>query len=206
MVELRPPKIELFSVVFSQRATECNWATGNRKISPLLPVRPTHVTALLSLVFVLPYTATAILHRTPPPPPQPVLLLRASRSPPPSGSGHHPSPMPLPPCSRTATGLHMPPPSAPPLVAWHPSRHLLQLPSAEGHCSSIRRGASSGCNTPRPLLRRPRRPLLRAASPPVCAGQCPLPAARSPQSASHPLSAAACSPLSREVTPPTLNP
>jgi hypothetical protein len=129
MVELRPPKIELFSAVFSQRATECNWATGNRKISPLLPVRPTHVTALLSLVFVLPSTATAILHRTPPPPPQPVLLLRASRSPPPSGSGHHPSPMPLPPCSRTACTCH------------HRQRLLWSL--------GIRRGTSFSCHPPR---------------------------------------------------------
>jgi hypothetical protein len=139
-----PSKIELFFAVFSHRATEHNWIIGNSKFSLLLPVRPTHMPTLLSLIFMPPSTAATVLHRALPP--QLIVLSCADRSPPPSGSGHHAAAthfyalaallrrpgqaavMP-PPCSCTIPSLRVPPPPAPPPVMRCPLRRLLRLPS-----------------------------------------------------------------------------
>jgi hypothetical protein len=137
--QLRLPKIELFSAVFPQRATEHNWSAGNMIFSLLPPVRPTHAPALLSLVFMPPSTTAANLHRVPPPPSSTARYRRNSssyRAPAVSTIRvrlpHHcrPSPAPPPPCSCSAASLHVTPPLVPPPVVCHPPRRLLRLSSA----------------------------------------------------------------------------
>jgi hypothetical protein len=163
------------------------------------------VPALLSLVFVPPSIAAAILHHASPP--QPVVPPHANHSFPPSGSGRHArfhAPARL--GHRTAA-THLPrsclpahtPPPAPPPVACHLQRHLLRLPSTEGRRSSVRRGTSSDCSRGSTLLRHV--PITVHHRPPTLHHR---PDTRSPLPPAILCRPAACSPLSIEETPPPL--
>jgi hypothetical protein len=144
--QLRPTKIELFSVVFPRQAVERNWTVTNRKFFLLPPVRPTHVPALLSLVFVPPSTAPAVLHHAPPP--QPIVPPLAGCSPPPSRLGCH------------AATIRFRVPAR--------SGHRAAITSLLVHhrwpACAITVGASSGSRSVRAAAPRPPRRLLRLPS------------------------------------------
>jgi hypothetical protein len=103
------------------------------------------VPALLSLVFVPPSIAAAILHRTSPP--QPVVPPHANHSFPPSGSGRHARFHAPARSGRRTAAAHLPrscfPAHAPPpACACH---HRWRLLRSRAVC----RGTSSGCHLPR---------------------------------------------------------